>query len=292
VQKDSTFARAYAGIANVYAMLPLYSNVRVDTLMPRALAAVNRAIVLDSTLPEAYTARAALLEANWRWAEAERDYRHALLLEPNDLTTHQWYGELLLLNGRIAEAQAQLKRATELDPLSPVAFGSYALSLAAGGAVDAAVTAARRAVELDSTLVATRFMLGGVYLEGGRYPEAVRELEATSALFPSSMHTLGLLGYAYAKAGRPDAAREILRGLEAAIGQTNGAAPAAARVYIGLGDGPRALSLLERAVADHDPFFSSESMSENFFDSIRGDRRFAALVAALGLDRRLLTMAH
>jgi serine/threonine protein kinase/tetratricopeptide (TPR) repeat protein len=292
VQKDSTFARAYAGIANVYAMLPLYSNVRVDTLMPRALAAVNRAVVLDSTLPEAYTARAALLEANWRWAEAERDYRHALLLEPNDLTTHQWYGELLLLNGRIAEAQAQLKRATELDPLSPVAFGSYALSLAAGGAVDAAVTAARRAVELDSTLVATRFMLGGVYLEGGRYPEAVRELEATSALFPSSMHTLGLLGYAYAKAGRPDAAREILRGLEAAIGQTNGAAPAAARVYIGLGDGPRALSLLERAVADHDPFFSSESMSENFFDSIRGDRRFAALVAALGLDRRLLTMAH
>ena len=63
-------------------------------------------------------------------------------------------------------------------------------------------------------------------------------------------------------------------------------------MYLGLRDTPRALALLERAVADHDPFFSSESMSENFFDSIRGERRFAAIVAALGLDQRLLTIAH
>ena len=140
--------------------------------------------------------------------------------------------------------------------------------------------------------MATRFILGGVYLEGGRYPDAVRELETASALFPSSMRTLGLLGYAYAKAGKPEAAREVVTRLEAAVGQTNGAAPAAARVYLGLGDSQRALALLERALADHDPFFSSESLSESFFDPLRGDRRFAAIVSALGLDRRILTIAH
>jgi serine/threonine-protein kinase len=292
VAKDSMFARAYAGIGNVYALLPLYAGVRVDTLLPLALAAVNRAVALDSTLPEAYTARAMLLQASWRWADAERDYRHALVLDPSDVSAHQWYGELLLLNSRTAEATVQLKRATELEPLSPIVFGSYSLALAAARQPDAAITAAKRAVELDSALLVTRFMLGAVYLQAGRNAEAVHELEVAAALDSASTPTLGLLGYAYAKAGAPDRARELAARLESRAGQTNGAGPAAARIYLALGDIPHALTLLERAVADHDAFFSSESMAENFFDPLRADRRFAAIVAKAGLDRRLLTITR
>ena len=292
VARDSAFARAYAGIGNVYALLPLYASVRVDTMMPLALAAVNRAVSLDSALPDAYTARAMLLQTGWRWADAERDYRRALTLDPNDVAAHQWYGELLLLNSRTAEATAQLKRATELEPLSPIVFGSYALALAAAREPDAAITAARRAVELDSSLVVTRFMLGAVYLQAGRNTEAVHELEVAAALDTSSTQTLGLLGYAYAKTGNAERARELATRLESGIGRRNGAAPAAARVYIALGDLPRALTLLERAVIDHDAFIASESMAESFFDPLRGDRRFAALVSRVGLDRRLLTMSR
>ena len=290
VAKDSMFARAYAGIGNVYALLPLYSGVRVDTLLPLALAAVNRAVSLDSTLPEAYTARAMLLQASWRWADAERDYRRALTLDPNDVSAHQWYGELLLLDSRTAEATVQLERATQLEPLSPIVFGSYSLALAAARRPDAAITAARRAVELDSALLVTRFMLGAVYLQAGRDTDAVRELEVAAALDTASTPTLGLLGYAYAKAGNQDRARELAARLEAKAGQTNGAAPAAARIYVALGDTQRALTLLERAVTDHDAFFASESLAENFFDPLRSDRRFAGIIAKVGLDRRLLTI--
>jgi hypothetical protein len=81
----------------------------------------------------------------------------------------------------------------------------------------------------------------------------------------------------------------LAAGLEAAIGRSSGAAAAAARVYIGLGDNARALTLLERAAADHDAFFSSESMAGSFFDPLRGDARFAGIVAKTGLDKRLLT---
>jgi len=69
----------------------------------------------------------------------------------------------------------------------------------------------------------------------------------------------------------------------------SGAAASAARVYLGLGDNARALSLLERAVADRDSFLANESLAESFFDPIRADPRFAALVAKIGLDRRLLS---
>jgi serine/threonine-protein kinase len=286
--KDSMFARAYAGMGSVYALLPLYAHMRADSVLPLALAAINRAVALDSTLPEAFASRATVLQASWRWSEAERDYQRALKLEPNYAAAHQWYGEMLVLNGRTTEAVAQLKRATELDPLSPITFGSYALALLAARTPDAAIAAGRRAVELDSTLVVTRFMLGAVYLQAGRGPEAVRELETAARLDTTSVQTLGLLGYAYAKSGNKPRALELAKGLEADAGRgVSGAAAAAARVYVALGDNPHALTLLERAVTEHDSFFSSESFAEGFFDQLRGDPRFIAIVRSVGLDGKL-----
>src|SRR6185436_8630736 len=191
--KDSMFARPYAGIANVYALLPLYANVRVDSVMPLAMRAIDRAVQLDSTLPEAFASRATLLQSGWRWAEAEKDYQRALALDPNSAQAHQWYGELLLLNGRTADSRTQLKRATELDPLSAITFGSYSLALGVARTLDSAVIAGRRAVELDSTLLVTRFMLGGVYIEAGRMPDAIRELETAARIDPALVQTQGLL---------------------------------------------------------------------------------------------------
>ena len=287
-KRDTMFARAYAGIGSVYAVLPLYAHARADSVLPLALAAINRAVALDTTLPEAFASRATVLQASWRWADAERDYQRALKLEPNYAAAHQWYGEMLLLNGRTAESAAQLKRATELDPLSPITFGSYSLALLAAHSSDAAIAAARRAVELDSTLVVTRFMLGAVYLQAGRGPDAVRELETAAHLDTSSVQTLGLLGYAYAKSGNKTRALELAKGLEADAGRrVSGSAAAAARVYVALGDNAQALSLLERAVSEHDSFFSSESLAEGFFDPLKGDPRFGTIVRNVGLDAKL-----
>jgi serine/threonine-protein kinase len=287
-KKDSTFARAYAGIGNVYALLPLYSNVRIDSTMPLAMAAINRAVRLDSTLAEAYASRGTLLQASWRWSDAERDYQRALRLDPNYAAAHQWLGELLLINGRTTEAAAQLKRATELEPLSPITYGSYGLALAAGRTPDVAIAAGKRAVEMDSSLLVTRFMLGTIYLQANRVPDAIRELETATRLDTTSIQTVGLLGYAYAKSGNTKRATDLAKDLEASIGHQGGAAAAAARIYLGLGDTARALQLLDRAAADRDSFYSSESLAESFFDPIRSDPRFAAIVAKVGLDKRIL----
>ena len=282
-QRDSNFARAYAGVANAYALLPLYANVRVDSLMPLAMSAIDRAIQLDSTLAESFASRATLLQAAWRWADAERDYKRALALDPNAAQPHQWYGELLLILGRTPEARAQLARAAQLDPLAPVTLGSYALGLAVARQPDSAIAAAKRGVELDSALVVTRFMLGAVYLQANRLPDAVRELETATRLDSGSTQAFGLLGYAYAKSGKTRQASDIAKSLENQVGRSAGAAAAAARVYIGLGDRARALTLLERAATDRDSFYSSESLAETFFDPIRADPRFLALVNRVGV---------
>jgi len=285
VQRDSTFARAYAGMANVYAMLPLYANVRTDSVMPLALAAINRAVALDSTLPAAFASRGSLLQALWRWNDAERDYRRAIALDPNDAQAHQWYGELLLLTGRTPAARVQLARAVALDPLSPVTLGSYALALAVGQATDSAMSAGKRAVELDSTLLVTRFMLGSVYLQAGRYADAVRELENASRLDTSSVQTEGLLGYAYAKTGKSAEARRMAKALESTNGRTSGATAAAARIYLGLGDNDKALALLRKAADEKDSFFSSEALTESYFDPVRSDPAFVAVMRKVGLTK-------
>ena len=284
--KDPAFARAYAGIADVYAVLPLYANVRIDSVLPLGLRSIDKAIALDSTVPEAYASRANLLGVGWRWSEAERDYQRALALDPNYATAHQWYGEMLLVNGRIDEAVSQLHRATELDPLSPVAFGSYGLALGIAKFDLQAQAAVRHALDLDSTLLVTRMMSGTVQLYGNRVAEAIKQLEPALQLDASNSFTLGVLGYAYGKAGRVAQARDIVRRL-AKVPNQNSAAGAAARVYLGIGDTAQALTMLERAAAQHDMSFSTEVLAEPFFDPIRQSPRFAAVVARVGLDKRL-----
>ncbi|HZI40403.1 MAG TPA: protein kinase [Gemmatimonadaceae bacterium] len=286
--RDPAFAKAYTGIADVYAVLPLYTNVRVDSVLPLGLRSIDKAIALDSTVPEAYASRANLLSVGWRWGEAERDYQRALALDPNYATAHQWYGEMLLVNGRVDEALAQLRRATELDPLSPVAFGSYGLALGIAKRDLQAQAAVRHALDLDSTLLVTRMMAGAVQLYGNRVDEAIRQLEPARQLDTTNPFTLGVLGYAYGKAGRTAQARDIAKRLETSIAKQSSAAGAAARVYLGLGDTAQALTMLERAAAQHDMSFSTEVLAEPFFDPIRHSPRFAAVVTRVGLDRRLL----
>jgi serine/threonine-protein kinase len=284
--KDPSFAKAYAGMADVYAVLPLYANVRVDSVLPLGLRSIDKAIALDSTVPEAYASRANLLGLGWRFPEAERDYQRALSLDPNYATAHQWYGEMLLLNARIDEALAQLRRATELVPLSPVAFGSYGLALGVAKRDVQAQAAVRHALDLDSTLIVTKMMAGTVELYANRFASAIRELEPARQLDNSNPFILGVLGYAYAKSGRAAEAQKIVQQLDAS--KQNGAAGGAARVYLGLGDTTRALATLERAAVQHDISFSTEVLAEPFFDPIRHSSRFAAVVQLVGLDKRLL----
>ena len=131
-------------------------------------------------------------------------------------------------------------------------------------------------------------MSGGVQLYANHVPEAVHQLEAARQLDSGKALVLGVLGYAYAKAGRTAEGRAIARQLEESAGKRNSAAGAAARVYLGLADTARALTMLERAAAQHDVSFSTEGLAEPFFDPIRHSPRFAAVVARLRLDKRLL----
>ncbi len=280
VKIDSSYALAYAGIADAYSVLPLYGPTKGDEVWPLAMSAADRAITLDSTLAEGYAARGNLLDAAWRWSDAERDLRRAIELRPSYAQAHQWLGENLMVNGRLGESVTELKRATDLDPTSPIALGIYALALGVAGDSTSAFEQGKKAVDLDPSLYATRFMLGTVKLYSAKYGEAIRDLEGAAALSKGLDAVRGMLGYAYAKAGDRARATAIVAELEKAKTPD---AFAIARVYVGLGDNAKALHWFERAASQHNGYFQSESLQSPIFEPLRGDPQFGKIVHSVGL---------
>jgi len=133
---DPAYADAWAGLAQVYSLLPTYAVndpaelAAVDTA---ALArdAADRAVALDPHSSTALGARANIrFTFDQDWDGSERDFRAALAANPADATAHQWFAELLLVQRRSGEADAHYQEALALDPLSAVVQFSRGISLA------------------------------------------------------------------------------------------------------------------------------------------------------------------
>src|ERR1700738_2097579 len=95
-----------------------YAPVSAVDAAPKARPAAQRALAIDDTLAEAHAVLAGAEQTLWEWDAAEREFRHALELEPNNGAVHQWYGLFLSSLGRHEQAHAQFRRALELDPLN------------------------------------------------------------------------------------------------------------------------------------------------------------------------------
>ncbi len=277
------FAPAFATLAQAYTLLPLYSGAALgDSLRQLALGAANRAVTLDSSLADAYTARAIAHDAVWEWNSATRDFERALALDSMSARAHQWYGEHLLIVGNPQRAVRELQKAAQLDPASPVTAGSLALALFHAGRRDDAVAQARNAVAMDPSFATTHFMYGAVLLYGGSATDALIPLGQALELAPDSRTVLGLLGYAQAASGNRQLATTTLRRIERAA-RIAGSEPAIARIKLAMGDVQGGLDALEKAATQRDPFFVSEPLTSPPFGSLRSEPRFAALSRSLGL---------
>lgn len=121
IDKDPAYALAFAGLANSYVLLSLYGDVPPRQSFPKAKAAATRALEIDQTLGEAHASLGfVFLVYDWNWPEAEKAFKRALELSPNNATAHHWSGWYLIAMGRFAEAVATLRQVEELDPLSQI----------------------------------------------------------------------------------------------------------------------------------------------------------------------------
>lgn len=207
IERDSSFALAHAGIADVEVLIGLS---RVDAggraaAWGRAREAALQAIALDGSLAEAHTSLGAVRELFDRDpSEAEREYRIAIEMNPSYATAHQWLGELLEAQGRFDEAAMALGAARSLDPLSLPVNAALGECLAHLGRYDDAVAAFERTLELEPDFERARYGLGLALEQKREYARAIAEFGRIRESDAGNTRAIAALAHAYAAAGRHD----------------------------------------------------------------------------------------
>ena len=195
IEKDPSYALAYAGVADAYAVgNGGYLHLSPQEARPKSKAAALKALELDDSLAEAHTTLAdTYLYYDWDFAKADQEFRRAIAANPNYPTAHQWYSECLYATGRYQESIAESKRAQELDPQSPIIAGSVAVALYYARKDDEVIEQFKKALQLDANLAKTHWDLADALVQKKMYPEAVAEWQKALTLDgnPALAATLG-----------------------------------------------------------------------------------------------------
>jgi eukaryotic-like serine/threonine-protein kinase len=280
VARDPKYARAQASLALSLAVLPSYVQGDVEAATARAATAARRAIALDSTIAESYTALAYadLLLAKNR--DADEQFRKSLSLDSTVATTWGWYGLLASQLGEFAEAHRRIGRGRELEPASLIARTWDAQVYVAERKYAVADSLASEAIRLDSTFALIWLTKAEALLFEGHGAEAVAILERRVAELPPHQpsETHAMLAFAYARAGMAAKARALLEAQRVDNGGRFPANGTLAAALEELGDHEAAIALLEEAVRMHDAWLIQYARGERY-DKLRRDPRGAAALA-------------
>ena len=284
IEKDPSYALAYAGLADVYDVLGsgVAAALPPSEAMPRAREAATKAIELDPRLAEGHTSLAGIkFSFDWDWQGAETEFRRAIELNPNDVTAHYWYAQLLLALGRWDESLANVNKAAQLDPFLPQLASFRGAIFHNRRHYDIALEQERKALALDPGHFVIHFDLGRGYEQLGNYKQAVNEFQKALELSGDDFTTKASLAHVYAVSGDKTEAEKILNELKQKS-TSNNLSYQIAEIYIALGRQDQAFQWLEKAYEDRSEWLTWIAI-EPKLDPIRGDPRFHELLRRMKL---------
>ena len=278
--RDPKYVRAHAMRAVALSVLPNYVNDVVTESVSGARAAVSRALALDSTTAEAWTALGSIAQHTFENRAADEYFRRAIALDSTVSTTWGWWGLVANRVGDPVEAHRRIARARALEPASMIARTWDAQVFLTERRYADAEWETRAILALDSTFSLAWDVRGEALSYLGRHAEAVAALERNTAAQRSDRptHTEGILAFVLARAGRPAESRALIESMRRLSG---GRVPAMAVLGCALdllGDRERGLQVLADAIRESDAWLIQYNRAERF-DRLRSDPRGAALLA-------------
>jgi tetratricopeptide (TPR) repeat protein len=275
VKKDPKFALAYVGISRAWMRLgySVPGGMSNKELLPHAKSAALKAVELDKNLLDAHVVLAGIyFNIEFDWEKAEREYKLAVKLAPNDAAVHSGYATYLASMGRFDEATVEAKKAGDLSQ-SPA--NDFALSRVyyRMRRYDEALEYNRRSLNKDDIAI-SHFGLGFVYVAQQKYEGAIAEFKSAVAV-DNNGGGLAALAYAYAMAGMRDEALRMLNEITANPAPVAGYRIAAA--YLALGDKDRAIEWLKKDYETRDNWMTWLKV-DPVMDPLRSDPRFEKLM--------------
>ena len=239
-----------SALVNTELARALYSQSTVDLapnqIVPKARAAVERALQLNENVPEAHEVLGRiLLEYYWNWPEAERELKRAIALDPNLAGAHLNYAELLVSAGKVSDGLAEAALARRLDPVAVIQSPHSLYLLHAARQWTLLIEESRKAIGLEPANDFANAMLALGDLEHGENAAALQAADHSISL-NSGPFSRAICAYVYARGGRPDAARSMLQQLHAAAEKRFVCFFNVASVHNALGEKDAAIAALER----------------------------------------------
>jgi TolB-like protein/DNA-binding winged helix-turn-helix (wHTH) protein/Tfp pilus assembly protein PilF len=285
VTEAPQYAQAYAGSADAYALLGSMPIAKIprDTAMPKAKEMALTALRLDDSLADAHTSLAFVeMHFEWKFLEAEQEFKRAIDLDPNYSIAHHWYAYDLAAMGRMDEAVAEVKRARQTDPLSAIINTDVAEILYFARRYDEALLQARATVEIDPNFAHAHRVMERIYGEKHMFPEAIAEGQRSVALSSEDTWMLLDLAGTYALAGKKAQMNDCLRRIYATSGGVLPEVGGTAELYVTTGEVDRAMSVLESTFRRRDGGLILLNADPRF-DSLKSDLRFQQLLQRIGL---------
>lgn len=284
IELDPNFALAYSGLSDSYILLGQYpGGGPPKDVMPLTKAAALKALSLDENMAEAHASLGQyLIEYEYDWAGAEREFKRAIELNPNYASAYQWHAELLMWEGRFHEAETQARRAVELDPLSRIINSELARVLLFARRYDEAITIFKKNIERSPNWFGDYNYLWYAYAAKGMYAEAVDvyvKFMTFAKLAPPS--EVEATQESFARSGWQGFLRHRVRYLEESsrreyVDQTD-----LAELYAYLGEKDKAFTSLEKAYEMRVSGLK-ELKHKSSFDNLRDDPRFQDLLRRVG----------
>lgn len=284
LEKDPDYALAWAGLADTYSIMGEYTNISRRELYPKQMAAVNKALEIDSRLSEAHVSLGISLMLNeWDWKNAEKEFKLGIELNPKYANGRHWYAELLLFLGRTEEAFREISLAVELDPVSQGILKDKGIFYYYTGQYNKAIDMATMTLELDRNFVPAYRLLSLAYQGMKMYDEAIAENRRWGELNGNKIKTDVSLAEIYAVAGRKEDSKKLIDKIEGKKLSANDYR-GMAQVYVALGENDTAFMWLEKSYQHHEESLCSLKIDPKM-SPLRNDPRFNSMLRKIGLEK-------
>ena len=284
VEKDPSYAQAYAGLADAYTFMGASGYVAPQQVWQSAKSAAMQSVKIDDALPEGHVSLALVRENfDWDWAGAEKEFKRAIELNPNSAVAHHWYGDFLTRLARFDEARAELRKAQQLDPLSLLINSSAARELYFARQYQAAIEQFHKTLEMDRNFVPAQHGIELAYAQNGMFREAVAERQKVLTL-SGSPDLAAAVGDDYRKSGYDGVLKSWKEGLTEVSKRGYVSAYNIAQIEARLGNKLEANSMLQRAYASRDGNLTYLKI-DPAFDDLRSDPKFQDLLLKLAMPQ-------
>ncbi len=282
---DPGYAPAYVGLADCYNLLREYTLMAAPEAYPRALAAARKAVELDPQSSEAHAALAfASFYGTWDAATADREFRRAIELNPDNAIAHHWYATYLASLRRYSESLAEIERAQALEPASKSVLADKGNILFNAGHRKEAIVLLQQMETAEPDFISPHRYLKFIYLLTADYSHYLTEARKEADL----MHDSSALAIADAteRAFAAEGGKGLLATLSAEQKRLYDRGLLSpfllATTYSLLGNKPAALHYLKIAY-DQRVDGVVEIESNHIFDNLANEPAFRKMLADAGL---------